>query len=145
MITRKQIVEKAREYLGTPWVHRGREKGVAVDCAGLIICVAYELGILPDLNTPGYVNYPRRPEGNRLLLAVEGATKRVHIDKMQPGDIVLFRISDDPQHLGFVGDKGSPLSLIHAYIRGPRRVVEHVFDEDWKTLIMGVYQFSGVI
>ncbi len=34
------VVRTARTWLGTPYHHQGRLKGVGVDCAGLLIGVA---------------------------------------------------------------------------------------------------------
>jgi len=31
------IIEKAREFIDTPYEHQGRLKGIGIDCCGLII------------------------------------------------------------------------------------------------------------
>ena len=43
MITKEDVVREAKTWLGTPFHHQGRLKGVGVDCAGVIVCVAKEL------------------------------------------------------------------------------------------------------
>lgn len=45
MATRAQIVEEARSYLGTKWLHQGRTRD-GVDCAGLVACVGNALGLI---------------------------------------------------------------------------------------------------
>jgi hypothetical protein len=58
----EQILAAARSWLGTPWRHQGRLKGVAVDCGGLIIGVGKELGLLDfDIRA-----YGRIPDGQQL-------------------------------------------------------------------------------
>jgi cell wall-associated NlpC family hydrolase len=54
-----EIVAAARSWLGTPWRHQGRLKGIAVDCGGLIIGVGRELRLL-DFGTRAYGRIPNR-------------------------------------------------------------------------------------
>jgi hypothetical protein len=45
-VTRADVIAAGREWIGTPFVHQGRVKGVGVDCVGLAIGIAEDLGIL---------------------------------------------------------------------------------------------------
>jgi cell wall-associated NlpC family hydrolase len=64
VIERSAIVTAARSWLGTPYRHQHRERGVGVDCAGLVIGVARQLGIVPaDFDVNGY---SRQPDGSLL-------------------------------------------------------------------------------
>ena len=38
------MIDEAREWIGTPFVHQGRTKGQACDCLGLVIAVAKAAG-----------------------------------------------------------------------------------------------------
>lgn len=111
-MTRAAIVAEARTWLGTPWDHQQRTKGVAVDCAGLVIGVARALGLVPaDFDVTGY---SRRPDGSLIELCDEHM-RRIAQGAMQPGDVLVMSIERDPQHMGIVGDyRHGGLSIIHA-------------------------------
>jgi cell wall-associated NlpC family hydrolase len=121
-VTRADVVAEARTWLGTKWVHQHRTKGVAVDCAGLVIGVARELGLVPpcfDFN-----GYTRSPDGT-LLAVCEQYMRRIPREQMQPGDVVVVSVSTDPQHMGIVAPYvHGGLSIIHATSAGQRCVVE---------------------
>ena len=121
MTTRSEVGAEARTWIGTPWVHQQRTKGVAVDCAGLVIGVARALGLVaPDFDIGGYA---RSPDGSLLDLC-DQYMRRITQAEMQPGDVLVMSIERDPQHMGILGDyRHGGLSLIHA-ASVPGRVVE---------------------
>jgi cell wall-associated NlpC family hydrolase len=140
-VTRAAIVAEARSWLGTPWVHQHRTKGVAVDCAGLVIGVARALGIVPacfDVN-----GYSRWPDGTLAELCA-AHMRRVPQAAMQPGDVLVLAMQTDPQHLGIVGDyRHGGLSLIHAAsIAG--RVIETRLMFARNLQFRGAYALPGV-
>lgn len=131
-MTRNEIVAQARTWLGTPWHHQGRLKGVGVDCIGLVIEVLKELGIQTEDTT----DYSRFPDGKSLQEAM--ARHFVEADKPQPGDILLMRVTKMPQHVGFVTDKG----VIHSYYGAG--VVETGLGKNWKERVVAAYSVPGV-
>lgn len=135
---RRKIVEKAREYLGTPFHHQGRLKGIGIDCIGLLSCVAHELGIF----TKDHTNYSRHPDGESLINELSKHLDEIPPSKMNIGDIIVFTISKRtkyPQHIGFVTDYG----MIHTY-QGSGKVVEHVLDDKWKRRICACFKFRNL-
>jgi cell wall-associated NlpC family hydrolase len=48
MVTRAQIVEEAKSWLGTPYIIRGRVKGAGCDCGSFPMSVAVNLGLMGD-------------------------------------------------------------------------------------------------
>jgi len=112
MPTREDIVRVARSYIGTPWHHMGRKPGIALDCAGVLICDGRELGIFaPDFDVP---NYLPTPDGT-MLDVVDEYMIRISRSALRPGDAVGVITDADPQHLGIVADgKYGRLSVIHA-------------------------------
>jgi cell wall-associated NlpC family hydrolase len=123
MTTRARIVAAARDWIGTPWQHQQRTKGLAVDCAGLVIGVARELELVPaEFDVQGY---GRQPNGTLMRLCAEHM-QRIDQARMQPGDVVVVAIAADPQHMGIVGDyRHGGLSIIHAAsAAAPGRVIE---------------------
>jgi len=106
-------VRIAREYLGTPYHHQARVKGHGIDCVGLIVCVARELGVLtPDADVQGY---GRVPDGKTLMVHLHKHLKPIAKLDMKPGDVVCVAFDKWPQHVGILGDyvQGG-LSMIHA-------------------------------
>lgn len=138
MITGTQIVQKAREYLGTPFRHQGRKKVLGIDCAGLVICVAKELNIT-NFETFEFVAYGHIPHARKLETLCDMLFERITMQLAKPGDIFLMAFEKEPQHLAIMTDTG----IIHSYAK-VRRCVEHGFDELWQNRVNRVYRFIGV-
>jgi NlpC/P60 family putative phage cell wall peptidase len=112
-----KIVIEARSWLGTRFRHQGHQKGVGCDCSGLI------RGVLENVIGLRYEdvwNYPHRPHAPALLELLDKYLMRIPTGEAQPGDILLFKVDNNPQHLAIKTDRG----MIHAYAWGPRRVEE---------------------
>ncbi|KVN08205.1 hypothetical protein WT09_30750 [Burkholderia stagnalis] len=135
MATRQQMVDEARTWLGTRWCHQGRLKGVAVDCAGLVVCVTRAVG----LEAQDVDGYSRRPDGS-LLDVVRSQTLPVPPGAEDAGDVVIFQWNNDPYHLALLTGKNS---IIHAYAIN-RAVVEHDIDARWRAAIVGFRRIPGV-
>lgn len=138
-MTRAEIIQTARTFLGTPFQHQGRLKGQGVDCVGLLICVARELGVLDsDLD---YTGYRRQPDGVLMMeLMNTHLVPKPENAPIQPGDVLAIRYRA-PQHTAIVTRvEGEHFWGIHAVERG---VVEHRFDARWKNRIVGVYEIPG--
>ena len=112
MTTRAEVIAEAYTWLAMPWKHQHRTKAVAVACAGLVIGVARELGLVaPDFDFTGY---GRQPDGT-LLAVCERFMTRIPRDEMQAGDVLVVAVENDPQHMGVLVDyRHGGLSLIHA-------------------------------
>jgi NlpC/P60 family putative phage cell wall peptidase len=132
-MTRDQIIEAARSWIGTPWHHQARLKGVGVDCVGLIVGVCQEMGISVQDTT----DYRRFPDG--VTLAKELERQLVKTAEPLPGDVLLFRVTRLPQHVAFC----SPLGMIHAH-QGSKNVVETAISPAWRTRLIGIYSLPGI-
>lgn len=148
MTTRADIVRVARGYLGTPWHHRGRQPGLALDCAGPLICVCRELGLLaPDFDVP---EYGMTPDGTMHEWMDRYMGPRASKSDMQPGDavsLVTQKERDSPeQHLGILGDyRHGGLSIIHASNdRLHMRVIEHRLMFSRTLRFAGAWAFPGI-
>lgn len=106
-------VQAARAWLGTPYHHQARLRGVGVDCVGLVLGVARELGAVnPDWDVPGY---SRVPDGLALMHHLRQHLQELPRSALQPGDVVCVAFDRHPQHVGVVGDYlHGGLSFIHA-------------------------------
>jgi cell wall-associated NlpC family hydrolase len=140
-----RIVAEARTWIGTRFAHQGRLKNVGVDCAGLIVCVCANVGI--TINDK--IGYSMKPDGVSLKAQCDEQLTRIDSADIVPGDVLLFRFENDPQHLAFVG--GYPtggLSIIHAYSLARRNkllgwVVESRLDDVWRKRMVSAYRITG--
>lgn len=139
MVTTTQIVDEARKWKGVPWRHQGRtERGI--DCAGLVVCVAKELG-LSDFDT---TDYQRTAQQHKLLGYFREHMDARPLKDVRPGDVILFRDSAYPCHVAMVGESNGRLSIIHAHAE--RRVVlEEPLTEHWRGKWVAAFRFKGVV
>lgn len=108
-----EIVTMARRWLGTPFHHQARLQGVGVDCVGLVIGVARELGVVPS--SWDVTGYGRVPDGKQLVHHLQEHLIPVGRDDYSLGDVVLVAFDSGPQHVGIVGDYvHGGHSIIHA-------------------------------
>lgn len=143
-VTGADIVAEARRWIGTPWRHQARLRGVGVDCGGLVVGVGQALGLPVQDHPPGYA---RLPDGVSLRACVEMQCAR--IGALAPGAILLMRWEADPQHLAIVSALREGFGMIHAWA-GIRRVVEHGLTPEWQERIVQdaagplIYRLPGV-
>lgn len=146
----QKVVESARSWKFTPWVHQGRLKGQGVDCAGLIVGVAHEVRMGLDEQEASELgqelaipnNYKRRENGEDLIRLLEQFTEPVDRSNAQPGDVIALiepalREPNVPRHLGFLTQVEPNWYIIHASARG---VVEHRMDMAWKKRVHSVWR-----
>lgn len=156
MISPLALVDEARSWIGTPWVHQGRMKGVQCDCVGLIVEVARTVGV-PGAAQFAYPNYPRMPRNNMLELWLDKYLTRS--DAIMVGNVALVAwwpfpdvsIKRIPMHLAWIGDytkhrgSGAPYSFVHA-MNDPTimKVAEHNMNHTWRNRIVRTYRMPGV-
>jgi cell wall-associated NlpC family hydrolase len=139
MATRAQIVEEARSYLGTKWVHQGRTRN-GIDCAGLVVCVGNNLGLIAyDRN-----DYQRYPDGSAFLhFFTEGGGLQKPVLSAKAGDIMVLREGAYPCHTSIVSEKRGQLYIIHSFIVR-KQVVEEPLTGAWLAKRVACFQYPGV-
>lgn len=139
------IVIQARTWLGTPFHHQARLKGKGCDCLGLIVGVVDELGLKDVhgrlLSSYDEITYPKEPDGAYLIDKLTDILIEVPIADARAGDLALFKVRENPQHLAILTDYENTLGMIHSFAPS-RRVVEHRLDEDWKSRLLKVYRWQ---
>ena len=127
------IVEAARGWLGVPYQHQGRTMA-GVDCVGLGIAVAHQLG----LSQYDITGYSRNPSGQRRRRLLREHCTPVDLAEIRAGDILHLRFGAEPQHLAVV-TRTDPTYILHAdSLAG--RVVEHILDPGWRAMCRGAYR-----
>lgn len=120
-----------------PFRHAGRTEH-GVDCAGLLVLVAVDLGfeIIDD------THYRRIPDTAKLRRILNAGFEHKPKGERAPGDVILFKDQHRRGHMYHLGiDTGE--GFIHAY--APlRRVVEQPWSEDWRRAIVAVFQYPGI-
>ncbi len=137
-----QIVEAARGWIGTPYVHQSATLGAGCDCLGLLRGIWREVcGAEPEM-IPAYTMDWSEPQGEERLWA---AAARHLVPKARgleaEGDVILFRMRDQgvAKHLGIQGRAGSQASFIHAYTG--HGVVESPLSQPWRRRIVARFEF----
>ena len=138
MITRDMIVAEARTWLGTPFMHQARLKGVGVDCAGVPVGIARELG-LPYADVQGYARVPSRGQFRNTMASCLDV---IPLAEVQPGDLMSFAFIGEEQHVAVVSQI-NPIRLIHAWER-IGCCVENDFDAVWQRRLRGCWRFRGI-
>lgn len=130
-VTREQVIEAARSWVGTPWAHQGRRKGVGCDCVGLIVGALAECGV----QVPDFTWYRRAPEGDALLREVGARFWR--LDDVEPGSLLVFFVRHRrvAQHVGLLSFDGT---IIHGNAAA-RVVCEQAYDAEWQRRTLAAF------
>jgi cell wall-associated NlpC family hydrolase len=134
------VVNEARSYVGTRWVHQGRSRD-GIDCAGLVV----EVARVTHGSTFDVRDYAPQAQDETMLAMCTSLMDRVPLPEIQPGDVVVIRY-DNQRHIAVVGDYPAPgaLSLIHASSKFGK-VVEHRLDSVWRRIIMAAFRLRDEV
>ena len=111
---RKAVVAEAMSWIGTPFHHAGRLKGIGVDCAMFPLAVYSAVGIIPPIDTvePYPVDWHLHRSEERYLETVLRYADET--DAPQTGDFVLFQFGRCFSHGAIITDYPN---IIHSYFR----------------------------
>lgn len=139
---RSRIVEEARSWIGTPYVHQAATKRAGTDCLGLIRGIwRHVVGTEPE-TVPPYTQDWAEPGRQEVLW---DAAQRWMIPKdpakAEPGDVLLFRLRDGviAKHLAVLTAGGDVPYFIHAY--NGHGVVESALSAPWKRRVVACFEF----
>ena len=137
-----RVVQAARSWIGTPYVHQASVRGGGTDCLGLIRGVWRDLyGAEPE-TAPAYSRDWAEPAGDEALWrAARRHLRPKTIDAAMAGDVVLFRMRERgvAKHLGIQGNIGAQPTVIHAY--SGHAVVESPLSAPWARRIVARFAF----
>lgn len=134
------IVEAARAWIGTPYVHQASVKGVGTDCLGLVRGIWREFHGTEPETLPAYTSDWGEVGQVELLLGGAGRLLRPAPDE-EPGDVLVFRMRAGAiaKHMGILAQTGKQASFVHAYDR--HGVVESPLSAPWRARIAGRFRF----
>lgn len=134
-MTGYDIVRQARQYLGVPYYHCGRDRN-GLDCAGLLIRVAHDLKITEW----DELGYSQQIDVNHLNRCISMFCDYVGENQEQilTGDVLLISMKGNLQHLGIATGSG----IIHS-IEG-LGVVEHSIDGIWSRRIKKIFRLKDI-
>ena len=139
VILRNEFVAKAREAMGTPWVHQGRVVPHGLDCIGLILWTLRQL----DINHYEPPPYPKNAQWGQFIQYFRAHLIEIPIADIQPGDVLIFRQSIYPCHCGILTEAGDTPRFAHSYLLR-KRVVEERLSEFWMPVVVTAFKIPGV-
>ena len=113
---RAAVIAEAMTWLGTPWRHMARLKGVGVDCANLPIAVYGACGLIEPFDPPPYPRdwHIHRNE-ERIVPVIERFGREIDPAQAQTADLLVFRIGRVFSHCAIVVEPGR--RGVHASVR----------------------------
>jgi hypothetical protein len=136
-LTREDIINAARSYIGVRWEHQGRTRN-GLDCIGLLVCIAKDIGIEPV----DFKEYRRVPDGHVFRQKIVEQTDPGERNDIKTGSILLVRQTAYPCHVQFASMGTLRNTVIHASLI-KRKVVEEPM-EDFLRYVIAVREFPGV-
>ncbi|MBC2835845.1 NlpC/P60 family protein [Paragemmobacter straminiformis] len=136
------VVQAARGWIGTPYLHQASVKGAGADCLGLLRGVWREvLGAEPEAvprYSPDWSEATRRED-----LAAAAQRWLEPVTDWHAGAVLLFRMRDTAvaKHLGILSVAGEAAWFVHAY--SGHGVVESPLSQPWRRRVVGLFRFPG--
>ena len=137
------VVEEARRWIGTPYVHQASVRGAGADCLGLIRGIWRQVFGAEPVALPRYTMDWDEPQGEERLWAAA----RQHLvpadgADWHAGQVLLFRMREAAvaKHLGLLSAAGEAPAFIHAYAR--HGVVESPLSEAWRRRVVARFTFQ---
>ena len=136
-----EVIAEARDWIGTPYRHQGRRKGVGCDCLGLLIGVSRAIyGQEPESPGPYAADWAEAGGDDLFLAAARRHCLERTASVAMPGDLILFRWRPHlpAKHAGILV---APDRFIHAY-QG-HAVMESALVPQWRRRIAAAFAFPA--
>ena len=144
---RAQIVDCARDWIGTPYRHQASACRVGTDCLGLLRGVWREFhGCEPQAVAAYSPDWAEASGDERLLDAARKYLVEIPVGGARDGDVLLFRMAPGcpAKHCAIVSraDGDEARRIIHAY--WGRSVTETRLVPWWRRRIAAAFSFPGL-
>lgn len=140
-LSRQKIVDVARVWIGTPYLHQASLQHVGCDCLGLLRGIWREcVGPEPEI-APPYTPDWAEARGEEALLAAALRWFAPVTGPFQAGDVLLFRWRDGlpAKHVGIAT---SASTMIHAH--DGACVCEVSIGSPWRRRLVQAFSFPDV-
>jgi NlpC/P60 family putative phage cell wall peptidase len=127
------VVQIARRWIGTPYLHQASLCGAGCDCLGLLRGVWRDLGRDEPEAAPNYApDWAEATAQETLYTALARHFDEVPAAEAAPGNVALFRMlpHGPAKHCGIVAERAGAATLIHA--RQNKRVSEELLSAVWR-------------
>lgn len=142
----EKVIQSARSWIGTPYIHQASVKGAGTDCLGLLRGVWRTLyGSEPE-PVPAYsMDWSETQGDERLWRAASRHLSEKPTSECGLGDVLLFRMrsSSVAKHLGIIAATGNHPTFVHAYSH--HGVVESPLSLPWQRRIAACFEFPAEI
>jgi len=134
----RAVIDETLTWLGTPYRHEGRRKGVGCDCIGLVLGVWQALYGAPAERPDPYAPDWDETGAERLLAGVGRHFREKTKDGMAAGDLLVFRWRPHlpAKHAGILIGQDR---FVHAY-EGVAVSLSALVPQ-WRRRIAGVFAF----
>lgn len=142
MPNRTDIVAAARGWIGTPYHHQASLSGAGCDCLGLVRGVWRDLyGTEPETPPPYTPDWGEVGGTEHLLAAAGRHLRAVPLDRVRPGDLLLFRLKPNTvaKHVALLS---GPQRMIHA--QSGDAVREVALTVGWWRRATAAFAFPGI-
>jgi NlpC/P60 family putative phage cell wall peptidase len=133
------VVTEALSWVGTPYRHQGRKKGIGCDCLGLVLGVWSAVhGAALEQPGPYAPDWAEAGSEERLLAGVRRNFTEKCVREMSAGDLLVFRWRSNlpAKHAGILI---GPDRFVHAY--EGMAVSLSALVPQWRKRIAGVFAF----
>lgn len=125
-VSRQQIVETAKSFLGYKFQHQARGENNSVDCVGLLVCIGEKL------NYPNIIDrndYRRIPKAEEIKEVLKANCDEISKDDVLHGDFYLMRLhSAKARHVAILIDENK---ILHASKNGVIIEDKNNYPENW--------------
>ncbi len=140
--TAARVVAEVLSWVGTPYRHQGRRKGVGCDCLGLLIGVWDALyGRIPEEPGSYAADWAESGSADRFIEAARRHCREKPVMQAVPGDLILFRWREHlpAKHAAILV---APDRFVHAY-EGSAVVVSALVPQ-WRRRIAAAFVFPDI-
>ncbi len=134
----KRIIEESISWIGTPYQHQASCKKIGADCLGFIRGVYRHIYQEEFAHIPPYTRNVHPGEAEELYEGLKAYVKEVELDKVQSGNILLFRMRAGypARHLGLMIDEQHMIHAAEGY-----QVLKTGYGNFWRKRCVAVFEF----